>query len=475
MLERLLASLAAGPVEAVYLVHGDLVLAEPAAVRLAEVLGRRSGMSPDVRRHPPRLSPLLDDLKTYSLFGGGKVVVAIDTAALADRRDAADLIDEAEDALPIDDPHELPSRARPGASRLLQAMRLFDLAPEVGDLHKQIESLPKWVLEGGKKLRQRKPRGRSKAELEVLTQGLVTLLGAAREAGLAGWAEGDLAELSEAVQKGFPEGHTLVLAEREVAADHPVARALAERGAVVSVGTVTSERGGGFSGLDTLATELARQTGVTIERDALAELARRTLRQERDGGVEADSTARFAGEYRKLASLAGQQGRIDRRAVEDAVEDRGQEDVWQLLDAVGSGRAGEALSRLRRYLGAAEDPLAARLSLFALLAALCRQIAALRGLMAERGVPVGEAQYKRFEARWAAVLGADLADGVKSPLAGLNPFRLFKAYLAACRIPPEDAAQLPWRALEAELGLKGGSDDPDAVLADLLVHLSRPR
>ncbi|HEX4952877.1 MAG TPA: hypothetical protein VF017_05715 [Thermoanaerobaculia bacterium] len=475
MLERLLASLANGPAGAVYLIHGDLVLAEPAALRLAEAIGERGSVSPEVRRHPPRLTPLLDDLKTYSLFGGGKVVVAIDTAALADRRDAADLIDEAEDALPIDDPSELPSRARPGASRLLQALRLFELSPEGGNPLERIEALPKWVLEGGKKLRQRKPRGRSKVELEALVHGLARLLESARGAGLAGWAEGDLAELAEAVHKGFPEGHTLVLAEREVAADHPVARALAERGAVLAVGTVTGERGGGFSGLDPLAAELTRQTGVQIDRDALAELARRTLRQERDGGVEADSTARFAGEYRKLASLAAQRGRIDRRAVEEAVEDRGQEDVWQLLDAVGAGRAGEALSRLRRYLGSAEDALAARLSLFALLAALCRQIAALRGLMAERGVPVGETQYKRFEMRWATVLAADLADGVKSPLAGLNPFRLFKAYLAACRIPPEEAALLPWRALEAEIGLKGGSDDPDAVLADLLVHLARPR
>ncbi|HRC87942.1 MAG TPA: hypothetical protein PK413_20315, partial [Thermoanaerobaculia bacterium] len=351
-----------------------------------------------------------------------------------------------------------------------------DLDPEAGPAAGVLAALPKWALEGGRKLRQKKPRGRSKAEVETLTAGLTALLEAAREAGLSGWAQGDLAELSDAVSRGLPPGHALVLAERTVAEDHPLVAALAERGAVVAVGTVTSERGGGWQGLTALAEELARQTDVVADRDALAELARRTLRQGREGGVEADSTARFAGEYRKLASLAGggAGARISRRMVEEAVEDRGQEDVWQLLDAVGSGRAGEALTRLSRLFASADDPLAARLSFFGLLAALCRQITAIRGLMELSGLPAGESNFKRFETRHVPALTAELPTGGKSPLAGLNPYRLFKAYGAACRLPARDAARLPARVLEAEIALKGGSDDPDAVLAELLVHLARP-
>src|SRR6185295_7726598 len=110
------------------------------------------------------------------------------------------------------------------------------------------------------------------------------------------------------------------------------------------------------------------------------------------GGVEADSTARFAGEYRKLANLAqeGSDRRIDRKLVEQTVEDRGEEDVWQLLDAIAAGRGGEALDRLRRLLAAAEDPLAARLSFFSLLASFCRQLVAVRGMMRVTRVPGGE-------------------------------------------------------------------------------------
>ena len=130
-----------------------------------------------------------------------------------------------------------------------------------------------------------------------------------------------------------------------------------------------------------LAAELESQTGVGIDRRALDELARRTLQTARAkrgaaAGAAADSTARFAAEYRKLAALTAG-GRITRRRVEEAVEDRGEEDVWKILDALGSGRGGEALRRFRRLLAAADDPLASRLSFFALLAAFCRQLTAV--------------------------------------------------------------------------------------------------
>src|SRR5438309_1220000 len=134
------------------------------------------------------------------------------------------------------------------------------------------------------------------------------------------------------------------------------------RGAAMAQGRVGSDRGS-WQGLDLLAGELERQTGAAITADALTELARRTLRQENDnrgrttGGVDSDSTARFAGEYRKLANLLDKtaSGKIDRRLVEQSVEDRGEEDVWQLLDAIAMGRGGEALDRLSRLLGGAED------------------------------------------------------------------------------------------------------------------------
>jgi hypothetical protein len=492
--KRLLAVLGQDGPSQVALVHGDLVLAEPAALEVAGALAARHGGRVEAHRRPPYLGPLLQDLRTFSMFGSAKVLLAIDTFVFADRAAAADLLDEAEEALPLaggsGSAAALSARERQAASRLLQALKLFEIeAADGGEPAEQLLArLPAWVFEGGKAARRaRGGRGRGKRQVEELREGLAALLEAARREGVEGRAEGDLSDLAAAISGGLPAGHFLVFAEREVAADHPLARLLGERGAVAAVGEVEADRGG-WQGVDLLAAELERQTGIGISSEALAELTRRTLRKPGDrpaGGrsgeaasasVTSDSTARLAGEYRKLANLAraAGHGRIERRTVEEAVEDRGEEDVWKLLDAIGAGHGGEAMDRLQRLLTAADDPLAARLSFFALLATFCRRLTAIRGMMRAARVPAGETNYNRFAARLAPSLQGDLPGlpGGKNPLAGVNPWALFRAYLAASRLPEPIAARLPWEVLETELQLKGESGQADAALARLVVHLS---
>jgi len=467
----------------VCLVHGDLVLAEPAARRAAEAVAGKAGLAAEaveIHRRPVSLAPLLQDLRTYSLFATGKVVLATGSAVFADRSAAGDLIDDAAEVVPLAAAGQpLSARERQGASRLLQALHLFDLDPFAGTPERPLADLPAWVLEGGK-TRRSGGRGRGKRQVEDLRAALAGLLEAARREGLQGTAEGDLSQLAEVIRGGLPQGHALVLAESAVAADHPLVRLLAERGAVLALGRVESDRGG-WQGLDLLAAELARQTGVEITADALSELARRTLRQESDGrgrgtgGVEADSTARFAGEYRKLANLAqeGSDRRIDRKLVEQAVEDRGEEDVWQLLDAIAAGKGGEALDRLHRLMSTADDPLAARLTFFSLLSSFCRQLVAVRGMMRVARVPPNEANYGRFKNTHAPALQGEIPTGGKNPLAGLHPFRLHRAYLAACRMPEPLLARLPADLLETELQLKGESGEADVALSRLVAHLSQ--
>ena len=248
---------------------------------------------------------------------------------------------------------------------------------------------------------------------------------------------------------------------------------------MLGVGSVeAAERGGGWQGLDLLAAELERQTGVGIAGDALSELARRTLRQEGDrrgkgsAGTDADSTARFAGEYRKLAHLASAIGKIERKLVAQSVEDRGEEDVWQLLDAVSAGRSGEALDRLHRLITGAEDPLNARLGFFSLFASFCRQLTAIRGMMRVSRIPPGEGNYARFRDRLAPALQGEVPGGGKNPLAGLHPFRLHKAYMAASRLPETVAVRLPADLLDTELQLKGESSEADTALATLVAKVS---
>ena len=474
-LDALVKSITDGtkPPSAVFVVGGDLVVAEPQATRLAETLAKRAGCLVQTHRRPAGLGPILNDLRTYSLFDSAKVALVVDSALLADRAAAADLVDEAAKVLPVDPTADLDGARRLGASRLLQALHVFGLEP-VGDAAELVATLPDWALQGGKKVRKQKPRGRSAKDRRELAEGLTALLEAARNAGLQGFAQGDLAELGALVQQGLPEGHSLVLVESSLAKDHPLVQTLVERGVVVDLGSVGFDQRQGWQGLAPLVEELASETGVGIDSAALDELARRTLRQTgnfKDRKVEAESTARLAGEYRKLAGLA-EGGKIHRALVAANVDDRGEEDVWKIFDALGEGRGDEALNRFQRLVGTADDAMAARLSFFALLAGFCRQLNAVVGMARSAGVPAGVRSYQQFKSQWAPRLQGEPPAGGKNPLTGLHPFRLHRAYLAASRMDRDLVAHLPWTLLETEIRIKGGSSESDVAIAQLLAYLA---
>lgn len=475
-IESLLKGSGDGSLQPVYLVYGDLVLAEPAARKLAEAIGETAGSPVEERRRPTTLGTILEDLQTYSLFSPAKVTLVIDSSVCADRGAAASLIDEVREVLPVGAAEGLTSRERQAASRLMQALRLFDVDPSAGSPEQALEGLPEWALAGGKNSGKRS-RKLGKKQVAALLTDLAELLRRAREEELVGWSESDLARLGEVVHGGLPKNHCLVLAERSAAKDHPVVEALRDRGASLSVGSVASEKRGGWQGLDLLARQLEEETGASITRDGMHELARRTLRQKGGWGeseVAAESTARLAGEYRKLANLASR-GRIDRGLVESTVLDRGEEDVWKILDAIGAGKASEAVSRLKRYLASGSDSIALRLSFFSLLAGFCRHLTAVRGMMRVAQIPPGEKSYPRFKDRLAPGLLAAPPAGGKNPLSGMHPFRLHRAYLAASRLPESDLRLLPWRVLETELLLKGESSDADGALQGLILRLAGPR
>jgi len=297
---------------------------------------------------------------------------------------------------------------------------------------------------------------------------------------LVGFAEGDLAELGELTQSAMPDGHCLILAEPSVSADHPVVATLKERKAMLTVATVSAGKGGDWQGLGDLVQELEKETGIGIAPDALKELARRTLRGTgdfRDKSAATESTGRFAGEYRKLSGLAKskQAQRIDRLLVQEAIKDRGEEDVWQILDAIGNGRGAEATARYHRLIESADDAIAARLSFFSLLNTFCRQLSAVAGVARVARVQPGVRNYNQFKSRWAPALQGELPHGGKNPLAGLHPYRLHKAYLAASQIKRDELSLLPWRALETELRIKGDTTDPDAAVTALITHLVASR
>lgn len=116
--------------------------------------------------------------------------------------------------------------------------------------------------------------------------------------------------------------------------------------------------------------------------------------------------------------------------------------------------------------------MAARLSFFSLVASFGRQLAAVGALVDSTGVSRSEANYQRFKTKIAPALQSDSAEGLKSPVAKLHPYRMFRVYQTACRIPPAALADMPSRILQTELRLKGESAEPDAALTALICDLA---
>ncbi|MCY3968371.1 MAG: hypothetical protein OXG74_00425 [Acidobacteria bacterium] len=464
-----------GDRQPLYLVIGEQVVASGAATRIANALAAGSGCEVAAYTRPVELGSILADLLTFSLFEPAKVTLVTDSAVFADRTAAADLIDEAETALPVPVGDTLSTAQKEAAGRLLQALRLFGVAADAGTPDEAVSSLPDWALQGGSRVRRRKRRGRTKKQAAELARDLSALLEAARAADLYGWSDSDLAELGRAADGGLPEGHALVFAERTADRAHPLVRRLLENKAAFEVGSLEFDRRGGVGGLDAVVAELTRETGIGIDRGAAQELARRTLRKTGnwgDSAVEADSAARFAAEYRKIAAgMRETSGRIDRTGVEESVVDRGEEDVWKVMSAIEEQRPGAALALLRRYLDSAGDRTRARFSFLSLLAGRCQQLATVHGIAMAQGLPE-ERDFNGFKARVLPKLMAELPDGQRKPRA-YALFQIFKAAMA--RRDPEavaELAELPWKILETEVRLRGGSGDEDTALEALVAAVA---
>ena len=468
-----------GDRQPLYLVTGEQVVAMKAATRIAGALAAGSGCEVAVYRRPAELRPILADLLTFSLFDPAKVTLVSDSAIFADKTAAADLIDDATAALPVSPGSALSSAGKEAAGRLLQALRLFSLPADAGAPDEVVASLPASALDGGARHRRRSRRRRTKKQKAELVGDLAGLLEAARAEGLVGWSDSDLAELGRIVESALPEGHALVFAERRADPAHPLVQRLVAKKTMFDVGGMEFDRRGGVRGLDAVVAELESETGVGIDRGAVQELARRTLRkpEERgESGVDADSAARLAGEYRKMAdTVRDRAGRIDRSTVEEMVADRGDQDVFQLMDAIADQRPAQAITQLRRRLDGAADRNAERFRFFGLFANFCQQLAAAHGAAVSLDLPP-ERNFNRFKTHVLPKLTAEMPGGASNPLARVHPFRVFRIYQAAsARRDPASSraiASLPWQILQTEVRLKGGTADGDTAVEALVATVA---
>jgi DNA polymerase-3 subunit delta len=155
-------------------------------------------------------------------------------------------------------------------------------------------------------------------------------------------------------------------------------------------------------------------------------------------------------ELRKLAVYVGTAPRIEQQDVDRLVGRSREEDTWQIFGLIGSGKTGEALAFLGRLLDQGTDPVGLLSGPFSWK---LRQIAQV-GRLCVQGVPLGEALERVGVSTYQR-------RGVEQMMRHLGRRRLDQLF--------------DW-LLQADQGLKGGSQLPPRTLLErLVVQLSRPR
>jgi DNA polymerase-3 subunit delta len=173
---------------------------------------------------------------------------------------------------------------------------------------------------------------------------------------------------------------------------HAWVRAFADAGALVECEAPRDARA-----LAAFARGLAQRTGVRLADGAAERLAERV----------GPHLLRLASELEKASLLAGPGREVTLEHVSRAVADLAEEPVWELTDAIGDGRAGDALALLAKLLaGGAPPPL-----VLGTLAAHFRKLLRLRSGGALAAPPFVrrklEAQARRYApGRLAACLRA---------------------------------------------------------------------
>jgi DNA polymerase III delta subunit len=272
-----------------------------------------------------------------------------------------------------------------------------------------------------------------------------------------------LAAVAEAVRDHLERGDagTLLVARAvDPPRDSPLYRAFEKFGEVRVVGGSEKEQP---ALLVKRAKRLAADAGVELGADAVQRLLHHT---------DNDPRA-FAGELAKLLEWAGKGARVTAADVDATTEDRSSEDVYALLDAVGSGRRAAAFQLLDRTLSgralrggaralAGTDPLR---GLMAMLVNEIRNTLFVRSRCEELGIRMDPGLgFPAYQSRIHPRLSAKLEPFASSLISG-HPFRWYKIYQRSCRLSAPKLEEALLLCVEMDAATKDSVPVADAIAA----------
>lgn len=444
---KVLAQVEEGIIAPLYLLHGEDYLVKSALAQLTEILVPESQRSTNleiVDGNQADFRQILDNVNTFALFGGRKVVVVQDCRVFYSRANLPTLYVKSKEA------------------------------HEAGDLEVAARSLLEVLAHAGWSLTD----VADGAWREISTELWQQTTGVERDQAEMSWLEAvvdhagstgmevprlrdDGSLLEAALQEGFPEEQCLLLATDTVDKRRSLYRLMEEKGVVVDLGVASGSSRKVRSQQEKVLRDLAQETllaaGKTIEPEALALLFERT-----GFNLWALKT-----QLEKLMSFAGEATLVTREQVEGLSDQFREEPLYELNNAVATRDCETGLLVLNRLLDQNYHPL----QLLASLANELRRLLVAREFIDEHlaGNLDANISYGGFQKTILPVV-KEKSDK-ESPVATLHPFALHKTMIRSTTFQTAELVGYLYHLFAADLTLKSSGIPERAVMESLIIRL----
>jgi DNA polymerase III delta subunit len=442
-IDALLAAAAQAP-RPVYLFIGEPFQTEPAARALIDALVPPDKRSFSLEQYDGRsaaIGPILDSLRTPSLFGGTKLVWVREPTLFLSGEKRADLSEALFAAVDEDRPLEA-------------AEKLLVLAALAGWSQADLAAAD-WGAMSGTDQSALFGRRLDPGEAEAL-DGLRALCA---ERGLTVGAFRDDSGLLEQYLSDRPPPQAVLLFTASAADRRKrVVKTIQQQGAVLEF-AIQRERSGALSA-ESVDALVAAVLGAAGKR--LAPAARQLLVQR--AGTQAGV---LAGELEKLCLYVGDAPTIDAAAVRESVRDLAESWVFDFTKALAQRQAAAAVAQLRALFAQGEHPL----RLLALVARELRLLLlardCLHGSLAGRWTP--RTPYAAFRDR----LLPALSEAERAALGNLHPFVLYQCLQNASRTSAAHLQRAVLALQALDVAFKSTPTDPRIRLEAFVLDFCR--
>jgi DNA polymerase-3 subunit delta len=444
---KVLAQVEQGSVAPLYLLHGEDYLVKSALVQLTEILVPESQRSTNleiVDGNRADFRQILDNVNTFALFGGRKVVVVQDCRVFYSRANLPTLYVKSKEAHGAGD-------LEVAARLLLEVLAYAGWSlTDVADGAWREISTELWQQTTGVE--------RDQAEMSWL-EAVVDHAGSTGMEVPRLRDDGSL--LEAALQEGFPEEQCLLLATDTVDRRRSLYRLMEEKGVVVDLGVASGSSRKVRSQQEKVLRDLAQETllaaGKTIEPEALVLLLKRT-----GFNLWALKT-----QLEKLMSFAGEETLVTREQVEGLSDQFREEPLYELNNAVATRDCETGLLVLNRLLDQNYHPL----QLLASLANELRRLLVAREFIDEHlaGSLDPNISYGGFQKTILPVVKEK--SGKESPVATLHPFALHKTMVRSTTFQSAELVGSLQHLFGADLLLKSSGIPERAVMEGLIIRL----